>query len=76
MKMFDRFQLIGDPYLTETVRRPILPKTKRKRIRMKWRKKYPQFATVPKQEMYRIGDTFIAHPTIIDEISKQLVTEN
>ena len=69
---FGGLKLVCDPHLTEWVRRPILPKTKRKRIRRKWMRKYPQGAAIPKEVVYQMGDTLIVHPAIAAQLQARL----
>lgn len=69
---FAGVQIIEDIHCTETLRFPRLPKSRKRRIRDKWRKKYPQFRTVPARHMYRMGDTFIMHPVRAAELRAEL----
>ncbi len=54
------------------------PKSKKKRIRQKFAKKYVRRWTTPKEEVYRInspstpGVCFICHPDILRRFEKQL----
>lgn len=70
---FAGVQIIEDIHCTETLRFPRLPKSRKRRIRDKWRKKYPQFRTVPARHMYRMGDTFLMHPVRAEELRGELV---
>lgn len=54
------------------IRRPILPKTKKRRIRKKWLKKYPQGVSV-RCDAYLFGNRLLGHPNniaiLIDSMS-------
>lgn len=46
-------------------------KHRKKRINKKWAKKYG-FTVTPKQEIYKIGNTIICHPTVARKIQESL----
>lgn len=66
------FKVIKDNNMVESVRRPRLPKTKNRRIRNKWRKKYPQHAMVPRQECYVMGSTIVMHPAVYKALQEYI----
>lgn len=53
-------------------RRPRLPKTKNKRIRRKWLKRYPQGLMVPDEKVYMFAGRFIMHPKTFEKLRKEL----
>ena len=70
-----------DANLVDVVQAPRLPKSRKKRIRNKWRKKYPQTRTIPKQDMYvmdsplGMGKMILIHPITLTKLLKDLAIE-
>lgn len=56
------------------IRTPHLPKTRKRRIRKKWEKKYPQTTFVLEPHFYRFYDMLIMHPLIFLELRKEIST--
>ena len=69
---FAGVQVIEDIHCTESLRFPRLPKSRKRRIRDKWRKKYPQYRTIPARHIYRIGDLFVMHPVRLSELRTEI----
>ena len=44
------------------------PRSKKKRIRKKWRRNERNWHTVPQRRIYRVGNCIYAHPVVIDEL--------
>ncbi len=53
-------------------RRPRLPKTKNRRIRRKWQKRYPQGAWVPDDKVYMVMGMMVMHPRTFERLNKEL----
>lgn len=51
------------------------PKSKRKRIRMKWAKRPENFKQVPSHTMYRMGDTVVVHPDDLSKIKAEVARQ-
>jgi len=54
------------------VRLPRLPKTKKRRIRNKWLKRYPQGKWVPNDKVYMIAGRMVMHPSTFAKLNMQL----
>ena len=48
------------------------PRSKKRRIKKKWRKNARNFRMVPQKKIFRVGNSFYAHPEIVDEFWKQM----
>ena len=48
------------------------PRSKKRRIKKKWRKQSRNFRMVPQKKIFRVGNSFYAHPKIVDEFWKQM----
>lgn len=48
------------------------PRSKKLRIKKKWRKNAQNFRMVPQKKIFRVGNSFYAHPEIVDEFWKQM----
>lgn len=62
------FPIVENRNLTEWQPGP-LPRSKKKRIRKKWRRKYPG-RNVPDPRVIVLGDRFVAHPEIIEAMKE------
>ena len=48
------------------------PRSKKRRIKKKWRKNARNFRMVPQKKIFRVGNSFYAHPEIVDEFWRQV----
>jgi hypothetical protein len=48
------------------------PRSKKRRIKKKWRKNGRNFRMVPQKKIFQVGNSFYAHPEIVDEFWKQM----
>ena len=48
------------------------PRSKKRRIKKKWRKQSRNFRMVPQKKIFQVGNSFYAHPEIVDEFWKQM----
>lgn len=71
---FAGIEIIEDPYMTTYKHCPKLPKSKRKRIRMKWLRKYRQYKDVPVQGLLNIEGTnkYLCHPSVAEKLRKTI----
>ena len=51
------------------------PRSKKKRIRKKWAKQEKNFAYFPSKNIWKMGDTLIAHPEVIEKIMKEITKD-
>lgn len=66
---FTGIKLVADPWMFDRVQFRF-PRSKKKRIRKKWAKDQKNYKNVPWDKVYKIGDTFIMHPTLLDQVRK------
>ena len=50
------------------------PKSKRRRIRKKWRKDLKNYKTKPDPKYYFLNNRIICHPTMAEKLRKQMLT--
>ena len=48
------------------------PRSKKHRIKTKWQKQTCNFRMVPQNKIFQIGNSFYAHPEIVDEFWRQM----
>ena len=52
------------------------PRSKKRRIRKKWSKRYENYKTAPKEEVFIIGDSIICHPSMAVKIEDEMKRQN
>lgn len=62
-------RIIESPLLADRVQ-VRFPRSKKRRIQKKWRKREANYRLIPKRDVYRFGDALICHPVIAREIRK------
>jgi len=60
-------RLVADAGMSE-YRQMRFPRSKGRRIRKKWRRDSRNFRFVPLNKIYRVGDTLVAHPAVIEQL--------
>lgn len=52
------------------------PRSKKKRICRKWAKNQKNYAYIPKNGYYQIGDMLIMHPTMLESLKREIDKQN
>lgn len=67
--------IIKSPHLVKRVQFRF-PKSKRRRIRKKWAKQSKNFKTIPLDEIYRMGNSFVMHPRMAERLRAKIQEDN
>lgn len=68
------YQIVSNSGLT--VRKQVrFPRSRRRRMRKKWRKRPENFANYPEMAIYVSGRMVVCHPAVLDAVPFKLVLE-
>jgi hypothetical protein len=73
-KFLGGMEIVINPYINHQkwVRRPKLPATKKRRIRKKWMRRYPQGAWVTEYRIYYVMGKYVMHPDTYEALKAQI----